>query len=161
MKTMGLFLLTLFVLLLSACGQGGDSPTQGEEGNDSVTNSAWSFETKTTHDENELLVQMTVTNQQETKSTLDFASGQLYEMVLTDSNGEEVYRFSEGRMFSMAIVQEAFEAGESKTFEEVIALDKLDKGTYTLDVQLVVMAVDNEEWTDEETFQNRLDVIID
>lgn len=152
-------MLFLLLMLLTACGQ--SAPTQGEGGSDSVTDSAWLFETEAVQNENELKVKLTVTNQQENQGTLDFSSGQLYELVLTNDQGEEVYRYSDGRMFTMALVQESFEPGESKTFEEVIALEEdLPAGTYTLDTQLIVMAVDGAEWTDQATFQNRLEIEI-
>ena len=43
---------------------------------------------------------------------LTFASGQIYEVVVTDRLGEEVYRYSDNTMFTQAIVAKTLAAGE-------------------------------------------------
>ena len=43
---------------------------------------------------------------------LTFASGQIYEVVVTDRNGQEVYRYSDKTMFAQVIGAKTFAAGE-------------------------------------------------
>lgn len=43
---------------------------------------------------------------------LTFASGQIYEVVVTDRLGQEVYRYSDNTMFTQAIVAKTLAAGE-------------------------------------------------
>ena len=104
---------------------------------------------------------MTVTNQQDHEGSLDFSSGQVYELILTNEQEEEVYRYSDGQMFTMAIIEESFEPNESKIFEETIPLEELSPGSYTLDVLLMVMAIDKEEPADKAAFQKKIEVEIE
>ncbi|HBG09328.1 MAG: BsuPI-related putative proteinase inhibitor [Limnochordia bacterium] len=52
-------------------------------------------------------------------SSLLFSSGQQFELVVTDEDGAEVYRFSEGRFFTMALIFEELRPGESLSWIHV------------------------------------------
>src|SRR5690625_1961552 len=93
---------SLFILLV-ACGQGDKVPSIIER----ATYLNLEFEIVTMIEE-ELIVNMYMTHQGNKESGLVFSSGQMYEIVLVDEKGEENYRFSEGRMFTMAMVHEPF-----------------------------------------------------
>jgi len=56
---------------------------------------------------------------------LMFGSGQQYEIVVTDENDEEVYRFSDGKFFTLALVSKTINPGESIKWQE--AWDMTDK----------------------------------
>ncbi|WP_332689347.1 BsuPI-related putative proteinase inhibitor [Halalkalibacter lacteus] len=155
-------LIWLFSLLivLSACGQGVNAPGPTVEGDEELASAEWLFEVGTEQTDNELNIKLNVTNNKEEASTIDFSSGQKYEIVLVDKDGAETYRYSNGRMFTMALVHESFEPGESKEFSETISLDEMEAGTYTLTAQLVLAAIDGEQWSEDGTFQKSLDVEI-
>jgi hypothetical protein len=56
---------------------------------------------------------------------LMFGSGQQYEITVTDEKGEEVYRFSDGKLFTLALVSKTINPGESLKWQE--AWDMTDK----------------------------------
>ncbi len=48
-----------------------------------------------------------------------FSSGQMYEVIVTDEKGEEVYRFSDGRFFTLALVSKTVNPGESLKWQDI------------------------------------------
>jgi Intracellular proteinase inhibitor/Immunoglobulin-like domain of bacterial spore germination len=60
---------------------------------------------------------ISVTNQSTTEKELLFNSGQKFELIITNQSGEEVYRFSEGKMFTQALEMVRLKAGEKKTWD--------------------------------------------
>jgi len=159
MKSIVWFVALLFVL--SACGTSVNAPVETNEGDEIVTNSSWIFDVETEQADGELVVKMSVTNNQDQASSIDFSSGQKYELILLNEEGAIEYRYSEGMMFTMALVHETFEPLETKQYEERISLDKISSGSYILDAQLIVAAVDGSEWDNSETFHKQLKVDID
>lgn len=75
-----------------------------------------------------------VTNTSAEPLTLTFPSGQRADIVLSDE-GEEVYRWSEGRVFTQAIEDVTVDAGETVTFDLESTLD-IGPGTYELTATL-------------------------
>jgi hypothetical protein len=155
-------MIWLFSLLivLSACGTEVNAPAPTNEGDEAMINADWLFEVETEQADNELNVKLNVTNNKDETSSIDFSSGQIYEIVLLDQEGDEVYRFSKGRMFTMALVHESFEPGESKEYSEAISLEEIEPGSYTLEAQLVLAALNGKEWSEDGTFQKRINVEI-
>lgn len=139
-------------MLLSACGQSVNAPVTEEVDEEENELKDWSFEVTTEQDETALHVKMIVTNNLEEEQSIDFSSGQKYEVVLR-SNGEEVYRYSDDKMFTMAIITEGFQPGESKTYEQSIPLDSIEAGEYELTAELVVAAVNGESGETDSIFK--------
>lgn len=159
MKKISLCLVS-FLVLLSACG-GENVPIEGKKGEmDEVEKKDWVFEVNEELKDHQLIVNMIVTNEQNAQGSLSFSSGQLYEIVLLNQSNEEVYRYSDGRMFTMAVTEQLFEPDESKKFQEAVPLENLEAGTYRLDAQFLVIAADEQEWTDKEEFKKSLEVTI-
>ena len=150
------FLIVIMVLFLTACGTGVHAPVETNEGDDTMSNEKWLFDVETEQNDNELLVRMLVTNNQEQEASLDFSSGQKYEILLKNEAGEVEYRYSEGMMFTMALIHEPFEAGETKVYEERIALDSISAGSYVLEAELVLAGTD----LNDELFKKQVSVEI-
>lgn len=72
----------------------------------------------------------TVTNTTDEPLVLTFPSGQRAEIVLSEE-GEEVYRWSEGQVFTQAVEEVTIEAGGEESFELEGAID-VTPGTYEL-----------------------------
>lgn len=68
---------------------------------------------------------------------LDFGSGQRYDLYLR-KNKQEVWRWSEGRFFTMALVREELEAGEILGYDVDIDLE-LETGNYILSGELAII----------------------
>ena len=60
---------------------------------------------------------LTVTNAGAGSVTLSFSDGQRAEFVAADGDGVEVWRWSDGRAFSMALGSETLAPGESVAYE--------------------------------------------
>ncbi|WP_062047985.1 BsuPI-related putative proteinase inhibitor [Bacillus sp. JCM 19034] len=136
----------LILLVLVACGQGGNTPTSGSEGEEEMEQiKEWSYEVETVQKDNELHVTMTVSNHLEKASEIEFSSGQQYELIIRDESDEVLYRYSEGKMFTMAIMIEQLSPGESLTFSEAIPLDGIDSGQYELEAKLLIVSIDGNE----------------
>ncbi len=120
----------------------------------------WAFDVETEKREQELLVHMTLENLTEQEKNLDFSSGQIFELILKDSSGETVYRFSDGKMFTMAIVQQTYGAGESQSFSEAVDISQLESGTYSLKAEIVAASIDGKELKDKEEFTASVEVEI-
>lgn len=76
---------------------------------------------------------------------LQFSSGQQYEIVVTDENESEVYRYSDGKFFTMAIVYRTLKPGETMSWQETWDLtnkdgEKLRSGKYTATISVLAYA---------------------
>lgn len=107
------------------------------------------FETKAEVDvkEEEVVFDFQLVNNSEEKRELHFSSGQQFEIVITNEAGEEVYRYSDDRFFTMALLLKEIQPGEAMTWSDV--WDKSDKdgniveaGNYTAVISIVVMNTD-------------------
>jgi len=78
--------------------------------------------------------------EQDQPLTLEFGSGQTYEFVIKDEKGQVVYRWSDGRAFTLAIRKESFGPGE-KVYAFLVRLSDKDgqplpEGKYTAEAWL-------------------------
>lgn len=92
-------------------------------------------------------------NYTETK-TLQFGSGQQYEIVITDEKGEEVYRYSDGKFFTMALIYKDINPGESIKWQEEWDMtnkdgEKLTSGKYKAEISIMAALEQNEEKIEE------------
>lgn len=76
-----------------------------------------------------------VANRAEKNVELMFPSGQTHDFVVRDSAGREVWRWSEGRMFTQALQSKAIGGGESATYEEAWPAGK-QAGRFTVEATL-------------------------
>lgn len=66
-------------------------------------------------------VRMTLRNTTPTPLTLEFATGQEFEMVLWNEKGQQVWRWSDGKLFEQAFHEITFHKGE-RSFTETVRL---------------------------------------
>lgn len=85
----------------------------------------------------------------ETKDLL-FGSGQQFEITITDEKGEEVYRYSDDKFFTMALVQKSIKPGESIKWQDAWNMtnkngEKLTSGKYKAKIDILVISEENDE----------------
>ncbi|WP_010283420.1 BsuPI-related putative proteinase inhibitor [Bacillus timonensis] len=68
--------------------------------------------------ENEAIFTISLKNTSEDTVKVTIPSGQKYEIVVTDANGKEVYRYSIDKMFIQSIEEIELKPGEEKVWEE-------------------------------------------
>lgn len=137
-------LAVVFLLLVAACGTGGDD----EQGSGSDITSQLSFEAEFTGEDETGTFDLKLTNNSEEEVAIAFSSGQQYEIVVNDSEGEEVYRYSEGQMFTQALIEETIEPGGELTWIEewdyTGTEGRLEEGEYEAIVSLIVHEINGE-----------------
>lgn len=162
-----LTIIAVFFLTLAACGTS-EQPSQavqgssGDSGSDTSSDQSEkdvdvileTLEMDATVEQANGTVsfQMQLTNAGEETVTLSFASGQQYEIIVSNDVGEKVYQFSEGRSFTEAIVEKDLAAGETLEWIEEWTNPDLEPGTYTVELSLLPMQV-NHQVIDNNPFQ--------
>lgn len=90
-----------------------------------------------------------VTNMKDEDVTMLVPSGLKYDIVVTSKNGEEVYRYSEGKVSTMAILNEVMEAKQELEWTEQWDLtsngSRIEEGVYDVSVAFWASNVGNEE----------------
>ncbi|WP_161524639.1 BsuPI-related putative proteinase inhibitor [Alteribacter lacisalsi] len=147
---------SFFALALAACGTG-DDPTggsadpdeeNGEEQSEeeaSVSEYDLTFTMYVEEDGDTLRTIMTIENETDEEIRLDFASSQEYDVVI-EEDGSTVYQYSEGQMFTQALVSETIEPGGEYVIEDVWeAGEDLSGRTLEVEAMLNIFSIDNEE----------------
>ncbi|KYG32358.1 BsuPI-related putative proteinase inhibitor [Alkalihalobacillus trypoxylicola] len=152
MKNIRFILIIMGILLLGACGtqtstgDGSDDSAQDlYEGESIVINDVEFTQQINLSDEESLDVVMQLKNVSQNDITLAFSSGQKMEIVLRNEQGEEVYRYSEGKMFTMAIENKTLAPDEHLSFGEYIDVSEFEAGEYTVELTSLVYEVEGEE----------------
>ncbi|SDZ74296.1 Immunoglobulin-like domain of spore germination [Thalassobacillus cyri] len=161
MKRGWMLLIGLMVMLLvAACGA---KESQGDSGDEGAEDVMKEEETSSNEGQNtvqeavsQLAVDATITpesdkvtfsfsmeNQGDKAYDLGFSSGQKYEIVVKNEEGEEVYRYSEGQMFTQALETKTIEPGESISFEEVWSAD-IKPGEYDAAISIEVNSINEQ-----------------
>ena len=81
---------------------------------------------------------------------LMFGSGQQFELTITNEDGEEVYKFSDGKFFTMALVYKTLIPGESLKWQDEWNMtdkdgEKLTSGNYKAEIKILVITEEDEE----------------
>lgn len=85
---------------------------------------------------------------------LMFGSGQQFEIIIRNDEGEEVYRFSDGKFFTMALIYKTLNPGESLKWQDEWDMtnkdgEKLTTGNYKAEIKILAIT-DEEEKIEEE-----------
>ncbi|WLR42924.1 BsuPI-related putative proteinase inhibitor [Bacillus carboniphilus] len=130
-------ILAVFLLILTSCGQ--DQLNNKEVASEvSEEKMLWIVEIEP--GSNEVTFQMKLTNNTSAEQIVKFNSGQSYDIVVRDSTGKEVYRYSKGRMFTQALREITIASGDTKTWESTWDYKKdgtrVEEGTYQVTTEL-------------------------
>ncbi|NLM36604.1 MAG: hypothetical protein GX202_00575 [Firmicutes bacterium] len=94
--------------------------------------------------EDKVIFDFALTNHSSKALVLPFGSGQQFELVVKDEKGEEVYRYSDGKFFTLALVYKQINPGEALRWQD--QWDRRDKagnlvrpGRYRAEVEVLVI----------------------
>lgn len=132
-----LFILLGLLLFVTGCGTSNSTGEMKESDAMIVTELAINEE------QDYVDFELNVTNHTEEVVELQFPSGQLFE--LTISNDKEVYRYSDEKMFTMAVVVKVLQPGEQLTVTDQVSRDLLGPGDYIAKGYFKLMTVNGEE----------------
>lgn len=98
-------------------------------------------------------IAITLTNHSNEIKKLEFPTSQKYEIIITDENNQEVYRYSEGKMFTQALEYAIIKQGESIKWEEIwdYSNEEITPGVY--EVQISIIPANNKELTKKESIE--------
>ncbi|MGM8214693.1 BsuPI-related putative proteinase inhibitor [Bacillaceae bacterium W0354] len=155
-------ILISLVLVLGACGtstndEDKQEDSQKKSGGEVEQNNdieqyleQLSFSTDVKTDVNSVSFKMSLENKGEEPIDLSFSSGQQFEIVVKDQEtNEEVYRYSEDKAFTLALITETLEPGDVKTWEEKWDYTKdgqrVEAKDYDVDIELVLHGVEGND----------------
>lgn len=84
----------------------------------------------------ELGVDIELSNSSGEDAVLNFSSGQTYEIYIKNWQKEVIYTWSADKMFTQALQEMTIEAGKSKSFQENIDVHQFRAGLYFLEVEI-------------------------
>ncbi|GGC74387.1 hypothetical protein GCM10007216_01240 [Thalassobacillus devorans] len=158
-----LFFGLMVLLFATACGADDNQGDSGDEGaEETMKEEETSSENEETEEDvikkavNDLAMhseikaendrvtfQFSLENQGDEAYELGFTSGQKYEIVVKNDSDEEVYRFSEGQMFTQALETKTLEPGDSMSFEEEWS-DGVEPGDYNAAISIEANSVNSQ-----------------
>lgn len=107
------------------------------------------FETRGEYrlDDDQVVLAFALYNHHAEAKTLQFGSGQQFEVVVKNEDDEEVYRYSDGKFFTMALVDRRIEPGAALHWED--RWDRRDRegkkvspGRYRAEIEIIVIPTD-------------------
>lgn len=109
------------------------------------------FETRATYEvkEDKVVFDFELMSHYTKPVTLYFGSGQSFELIITDEQGEEVYRFSEDKAFIQMIREQIISPGEELEFQD--SWDRTNKegkkltGKFKAEIRIMVIPEDSDE----------------
>jgi hypothetical protein len=118
-------------------------PGPGAEGNTAR------FETRGEYQlgEGEVVFSFSLVNHHAEAKTLPFGSGQQFEIVVKDEKNQEVYRYSDGKFFTLALVYRNIDPGAALHWEDRWDLrdqegKKVSPGRYRAEIEIIVIPED-------------------
>jgi len=108
-----------------------------------------------------VLFEFELVNRYNEPKELMFGSGQQFELTIIDEKGEEVYRYSDGKFFTLALVMKTIDPGESLKWQDEWDMtnkngEKLTSGKYKAEIS--ILAVQEDE--DKEIEESQLKTVI-
>lgn len=102
------------------------------------------FETKGSYkiEEDKVILDFELINHYNEVKKLEFGSGQQFEVTITDEKGEEVYRYSDGKFFTMALIYKDINPGEALKWQDIWDMtnkegEKLTSGKYQARIDIL------------------------
>lgn len=124
---------------------------------------AGKFETRASHEikDNKVVFDFELFSHFAEPKELAFSSGQQFDVTITDESGKEVYRYSDGRFFTMAMVNKTINPGESIKWQDEWDMTdkdgvKLTLGNYKAVINILAM-YDSEEKIDDSELTTTID----
>ncbi|MFB4162788.1 BsuPI-related putative proteinase inhibitor [Alteribacillus sp. JSM 102045] len=132
----------LFLLLITACGTSETDETGGEE--EQTMEKDWKLTGEFDVDTNSW--SMKLENLTESPLELNFKSGQEVEVkIKKEDQSETVYTYSADKMFTQALKETTIDPGSSKSWSEDISKETLEKGTYTIEFEVLAYEINGKK----------------
>ncbi|WP_100399684.1 BsuPI-related putative proteinase inhibitor [Bacillus sp. FJAT-44742] len=147
MKHLGLLLL---LFLATACGSTQMNEDDSSKEGETAMGNGWELSAEIDEREETVDWSLTLQNTGEEALRLFFRTSQQVEVVVTAEDGEELYRYSEGMMFTQVLTEKVIQGNESHTWEGNIEKRKLDSGENKVRLSVTASEVNDEAVQEEE-----------
>ncbi|WP_054634957.1 BsuPI-related putative proteinase inhibitor [Thalassobacillus sp. C254] len=147
MKQLGL-LLVLF--LAAACGSTQMNEDDSSKEGETAMGNGWELSAEIDEREDTVDWSLTLQNTGEEPLRLFFRTSQQVEVVVTAEDGEELYRYSEGMMFTQVLTEKVIQGKEGHTWEGNIEKRKLSPGENKVRLSVTASEVNDEAVQEEE-----------
>ncbi|WP_083270636.1 BsuPI-related putative proteinase inhibitor [Bacillus marinisedimentorum] len=139
-------LAAALLLLAAGCGSEKSAPVNGSDSDDEKQKAGGlEVSGEAAPGEDAVAFTITIANKGDNESDIEFTSGQKFEIIVTDSAGNEVYRYSDGRMFTQALETITLKPGESKSWSDEWKTEQAAAGEYEAALTVTASKVDGEE----------------
>jgi uncharacterized protein YceK len=164
MRIMMVFLS--FILLTGCATVETNQSNKDSQEEESPTTIQLETKLEATQLEDKVVFDLTLTNKGSEDVELTYSSGQQFEITMKDEDSKEIYRYSEGKMFTQALVTEVIKAGEQldwsiewdqKTDGSRLVAD----GNYTVTAEVLAKTSDESTTIDTEQLQHTISMSIE
>ncbi|WDH76861.1 BsuPI-related putative proteinase inhibitor [Exiguobacterium marinum] len=133
-KTWLLAVVTAILLVVAGCGKEEAKPSQVNS-DSSEPPAPLTLDTEVAYDSsaNTLSATIKMTNPNEEAVDVTFNTSQRYQLIIKQGD-KIVFDYGSEFMFTESIIEEKWAADEQKIFDEVLLLDKLETGEYSVEV---------------------------
>ena len=114
------------------------------------------FETRGTYEikEDKVVFDFEIISHYTEPKELKLGSGQQFELTITDESGEEVYRYSDGKFFTLALLLKTLNPGEVLKWQDEWDMTnkegkKLESGKYKAEIKILPIFEEGEEKIEE------------
>jgi len=114
------------------------------------------FETRGTYEvkEDKVIFDFEIISHYTEPKELKLGSGQQFELTITDEKGEEVYRYSDGKFFTLALLYKELNPGEILKWQDEWDMTnkegkKLESGKYKAEIKILAIFEEGEEKIEE------------
>jgi flagellar hook assembly protein FlgD len=114
------------------------------------------FETRAGYEikDGKVIFNFTLMSQHTVSKNITFSSGQQFEIVITDGKGEEVYKYSDNKFFTLALLFKTMIPGEALQWNDEWDMtnkrgEKLTAGDYSVKITVLAKAEEGAEKIDE------------
>jgi hypothetical protein len=136
----------------------------GELKSDNQTKAEEKFETKGSCEikEDKVVFSFELVSHYTESKELKFGSGQQFEVIITDEEGKEVYRYSDGKFFTMALLFKRINPGESMKWQDEWNItnkegEKITSGKYKAQISVLVITEEKDEKIEKDQLTTEID----
>ena len=155
---MGRYIFLLFFILVVSSGCSADEKKSGHTdlgtaGEEDVGNKMveLAIELNILQEQSQFIISLT--NRSNNEKTLEFSSSQKYEIIVTDENQNEIYRYSEGKMFTQAMDHVLINADKTIQWEETWDINEKELKAGFYEVKVSVLSAEPNNLVSSLTFE--------
>ncbi len=141
------FIAAALLLIAAGCGSEEAEPVNGSDGSGEkqVAPGGLAVLGEAKPGKESVHFTVTLTNNGDKEAEIEFTSGQKFEVTVADPDGNEIYRYSDGRMFTQALETITLKPGESKSWSDEWKTEQAPAGNYKAALSVTASKINGKE----------------